>query len=301
MKRVLVTGASGFIGRHALEPLLARGFEVHALLRARAAAKDEPGVTWHAADLLAPGAAVALLGEVRPTHLLHFAWHVDPASYRSSPENIRWVQASLGLLWAFTRSGGGRAVFAGTCAEYDWRHGYCSERLTPREPATLYGVSKNALQEIVAAAAGQGLLSAAWGRIFLLHGPGEPPGRFVPSVIRGLLGTGPVPMSRGDQLRDFLHVADVADAFVALLDSPVEGPVNIGSGRAVTLGEVAGMLARMIGGAERLEPGALESPPGDPPVLLPDITRLAREVGWRPARTLEAGLEATAEWWRSRA
>ena len=102
-KRVLVTGAGGFIGRHSLEPLRAAGYEVHAVLSARADCTPQSGAPpsgtqVHRADLLDPQAIDALIEAVRPTHLLHFAWIVTPGVYWSSAENYRWLAASRQLI-----------------------------------------------------------------------------------------------------------------------------------------------------------------------------------------------------------
>ena len=90
MRKILLTGASGFIGRHCIEPLIARGYDVHAV-SSRPAPRDAGGATWHHADLLQPNDARALLSEIAPTHLLHLAWYVVPGKLISSPENFTWV------------------------------------------------------------------------------------------------------------------------------------------------------------------------------------------------------------------
>src|SRR5438093_1344954 len=109
MKTVLLTGASGFIGRHCIEPLLARGYEVHAVSsRPNDGGPSRPGLRWHRADLLQPGAASALLGALRPSHLLHLAWYVLPGKLISAPENFAWVTASLELIQRFAEHGGKR-------------------------------------------------------------------------------------------------------------------------------------------------------------------------------------------------
>ena len=92
------------------------------------------------------------------------------------------------------------------------------------------------------------------------------------------------------QRRDFLHSADVAGALVALLASPVEGAVNIGSGRAVALRDMIGQIAALLGGAGRVRLGARPRPDGDPALIEADVTRLAEEVGFRPRFDLQAGL-----------
>jgi len=288
-KRVLVTGASGFIGRHGLPALAARGFDVHAV---SSTGRPEGPVTWHSANLFDRDQVTRVLDEIRPTHLLHFAWYTEHGKFWNSAENLPWVESSLFLLRTFTKQGGRRAVLSGSCAEYDWRHGYCSEFATPAEAATLYGTCKNALRTVSAKYAANAGLSLAWGRIFFLYGPGEVEKRLVPLVVRSLQEGGPVRCSHGRQYRDFLHSQDCGDAFVALLESPVEGPVNVASGRPVAIGEVVRTIASLFPGGESIpiEFGAIPTPPDDPPLLVADIRRLTNEVGWTPRFGLREGL-----------
>jgi nucleoside-diphosphate-sugar epimerase len=300
MKRVLVTGAGGFVGRHCLPELLERGFEVHASCRRPTRDETPRPVTWHAADLLEPGGPEALVARVRPTHLLHMAWEATPGTYWESPDNLCWLRASLDLLTAFAAAGGERLVSAGTCAEYDWTSGRCCERDTPLAPSTLYGTCKNALRQVEEAFAARQGFSFARARLFFLYGPHEHPRRFVPSVIRPLLAGEPARCTHGRQVRDFLFVADAASALAAVLDSPVTGAVNVASGEPVALRDVAGAVAVLLGRPDLLRLGALPPPPGEAPVIVADVARLAGEVGWSPRRSLEQGLARTVEWWRQR-
>jgi nucleoside-diphosphate-sugar epimerase len=300
MNKILITGATGFIGRHCLPTLSARGYEVHAVsTNGSIDNRFNSDVRWHKVDLLDSDSLWNLMSKVKPSHLLHFAWYAVPGKYWTSLENLRWVQASLDLLQAFILHGGKRAVMAGTCAEYDWRYGYCSERTTPLAPSTLYGTCKHSLQIMLDSAAEQTGLSTAWGRIFFLYGPNENPNRLVSSVIRSLLLGEPALCSHGNQIRDFLYVQDVADAFVALLESDVEGPVNIASGRPVVLRDIILKIARKLDRQNLVRFGAIQAPENDPPLLIADVSRLANEVGWIPNYDLDRGVDQTISWWRS--
>lgn len=296
--RVLVTGASGFVGRWTLEPLLAAGYEVHAVCR-REPPPAPAGVRWQRADLLAPDGHDALLAEVAPTHLLHLAWHAEHTSFWTSAENVRWAAATLALVHAFAAHGGNRVAVAGTCAEYRWGDaGRCVEGITPLEPATLYGVAKHATHTLLDAAQDGLGIELAWGRIFLLYGPGEAPQRLVAAVASALVAGERAATGDGTQVRDFLHVGDVGAALVALLDSPVCGAVNIGSGVGLALLEVITEIGVAVGRPDLLDVGALASRPGDPAQLVADVTRLRDEVGFVPSFELRDGIEQTVAWWR---
>ncbi len=298
MKRVIVTGASGWIGSHALPFLVERGYEVHAVAN-RGGSAPARGVEWHRVDLLDESAVTAMLERVRPTHLLHLAWYAEPGKYQMSEQNYAWCRAGIDLLRAFAATGGRRAVFAGSCFEYDHSAGVCSETDTRCAPTTRYGACKLALSQVVTRPPGD--LSTAWGRIFYLYGPGEYPSRLVPSVIGSLLHDEPARCTHGRQLRDYLHVADVASAFAAILDAEVEGIVNIGSGEEVTVRALVEMIADAVGAPRSmLEFGAIAAAPGDSPRVVADVRRLRDEVDFRPRWQLGDGLAQTVKWWRSR-
>jgi nucleoside-diphosphate-sugar epimerase len=294
MSRVLLTGATGFVGRHSLSALSDAGHEVHALARRRGA--DAPGVIWHEVDLLA---GCEIVGEIEPEILVHLAWYAEHGEFWSSPENVRWVQASLALLRAFAAAGGRRAVMAGTCAEYEWSRAVYPED-APLRPATPYGAAKHGLHMVAAAYAEQAGVSLAWGRLFFLYGPHEDPRRFVPSTIVPLLRGESAPMTAGTQRRDFLHVADAGAAFAALADSELGGAINVASGEGVELRELARLIAVYTGGEELLELGALPMREGDPASLVADATRLRQQLGFEQRMTLTAGLQGTIAWWRGR-
>lgn len=299
--RVLVTGASGFIGSHVLAPLLARGFEVHAASRGEPPCGAPPGVRWHHADLLARDGPEALLAAAEPSHLMHLAWYAEHGLFWHSLENLRWTAATIRLVHAFAERGGERVVLAGTCAEYDWGgSGPCREAITPLLPATLYGTAKLATHAVLEAAAGKLAINLACGRVFFLYGPGEAPGRLVASVARGLVAGERVATGDGMQIRDFLHVIDVALAFVALLDTSVTGPVNIGSGHGRRILDVIDATGDAAGRPDLLDIGALPPRRDDPSELVADVSRLRDEVGFLPTIALTEGIEQTVAWWRAR-
>jgi nucleoside-diphosphate-sugar epimerase len=311
----MLTGATGFVGRHTLTALAEAGHEVHALTRQRGSGalarrhgsealtrqrgSDVSGVRWHEADLLAGSEVVE---QIRPEVLVHLAWYAEHGKFWSSSENVRWVEASLALLRAFAAADGRRVVMAGTCAEYEWSREIYPEDAVQR-PATLYGTAKHGLHTIATAFAEQAGLSLAWGRLFFLYGPHEAPERFVPSLVRSLLAGEPAPMTDGKQCRDFMHAADAGAAFAALADSQVTGAVNVASGTGVVLRELAERLERLVrggevGSGELLQIGARATPEGEPQALVADVKRLRDEVGWSPKIGLDEGLDATIDWWR---
>lgn len=292
MARVLVTGASGLIGKPAVAALLGQGHEVHAVTRSVPEASPD-GVIWHACDLLAPDAAEDVVRKVCATHLLHLAWVTEHGEFWNAPQNIFWKEVTQRLIEAFQACGGTRVVVAGSCAEYDWTNlgdGLCREGVTPLNPHTLYGRTKLETLEWLEGLVVNTGISYAWGRVFLLFGEGENPGRLVPSVATALLEGREARCSSGTQIRDFMDARDVGSAFAVLLMSSIEGAVNIASGEAHTIGEVVTMLGEISGHPELVRLGALPDRADDPPKLVACVDRLYKETNFVAKHKLRESL-----------
>lgn len=291
MKRVLLTGSTGFVGRHCVPHLERRGWEVHTVSRS--------GEAMHRADLLDAAETSALIDKVKPSALLHLAWYAKHGEYWSSERNLDWLSSSLHLLREFIKAGGTRFVGGGTCAEYSWLGADpCDESVTPCRPASVYGACKYALSVAADAFCGKHDVSFAWGRLFYLFGPGEDSRRLVPNVIRALLASNVAHVTPGDLVRDYMHVDDAASALAAVLDHGVQGVVNIASGSPVTLREISATIGDLIGRSDLIARDQAANP-NDPATVTATVARLRDEIGWTPSRTLREGLEETIEWWRA--
>lgn len=274
--RLLLTGASGSVGRALIGPLAARGFAVHAVAR-----RIPPGAQghWHEADLLDEAAARALLRDIRPDVLVHCAWFVEHGAFWTAPENAAWVAASDAMAAAFAEGGGRRFLGIGSCAEYADAAG--EDALPWPEtrriaPATPYGQAKAELAVRLA----RQPFDLAWARLFLMFGPGEAPARLVPSVARALVEGREARIASGRPVRDVASTRFLGDALAALAASGVTGPVNVASGEGRTLAHVARLLARAAGREDLLRLGALPDRPGEVPAMVADIGRLRHEVGF---------------------
>lgn len=299
VKKVLLTGATGYIGQFARRFLIERDYEVHAVTSQAFENKNAENVVWHKANLLDFSETENLIETVQPTHILHFAWYVEHGKFWNASENLDWMRATLNLAKLFAENGGRRFVMSGTCAEYDWKsESPFSESETAFKPNTLYGAAKYSAALTLEKFAEVSGFSFASGKIFFPFGFNESPNRLIPSVIRALLENRLAETSHGNQIRDFMFVEDIAEAFVALLDSDVSGAVNIASGNGVKLKEIIESLANIIGKSELLRIGAIPASANEPAEIVADTSRLKNEVGYKKESNLSERLEDTVNWWK---
>jgi len=286
--RVLLTGATGFLGRYVLDSL--RRHSIDTVTVGRRRTPTNAFADFVEANLLTTPDFASLVKRQKTTHLLHLAWYAEHGKYWTSPLNLRWVEATTRLVEAFCAAGGQQVVVAGTCAEYDWSHGYCREDGTPLNPATLYGTAKDAARRLAMAVCAQHRVPCAWGRVFLPFGTGEASQRLIPSLIEVFHGKRPPFGVSAPVYRDLLHASDVAEGFVALLQSGESGAYNISSGQPVRLGDVVQELARLLGADPQAVLGLTAQRPGEPTLLVGENLKL-KALGWQPALSLAQGLE----------
>ncbi|NOD49793.1 MULTISPECIES: NAD(P)-dependent oxidoreductase [unclassified Ruegeria] len=281
MARVLLTGATGLIGRATIPALTEAGHEVVTL--GRNPASDI------ACNLLDPDATTKALEAARASHLVHLAWHDGPRDRWISAANLDWMAATLHLVREFARTDGQRAVCAGSCAEYDWSVPDLTET-SPLRPRTLYGAAKAGTG--LALCAGQKALglSLAWARIFFVYGPGEPQGRLCGDLISNLKTGRPVDCTDGRQERDFLHVSDLARALVRLLEADATGAVNVASGTVIPVRELIEEVAKQMHHPDLVRLGAITRAADDPARLAADVGRLRHEAGFVPQHDITSGV-----------
>jgi nucleoside-diphosphate-sugar epimerase len=274
MRRLLATGVSGFIGAHCLREMLTIGYdEIHAASRS-GEGPAVPSLSWHAADLRDPGAAIQLIETVKPTHLFHAAWIATPGVYLTSPENEQWMRATIAMVRAFAELGGQRFVGVGTSAEYAETDRPCVEEVTPLAPVSVYGHAKVATWQAIAAMAEAHKLEAAWGRLFLPYGPGDLPQRLIPATVAKLRAGERMALSSGEQQRDFVYAPDAAKMLAGLLKSNATGAFNIGSGEPRSVRSVVEAIAGHLNARDLPQFGTTPARAWEPLMLVANMAKL---------------------------
>jgi len=292
-RRVLVTGAAGFIGARLVRALHERGAEVHGVSRAP---QTGDHVRWHAADLAEPEVTSRLVQDVRPQLVYHLASHVsgDRAVGAVMPTLHDNLLTTVSLLTAACGAGGPRVVLAGSMEE-------CAGD-GDDVPGSPYAAAKTA-----AGAYGR-MFHALYGlpvvnlRIYMVYGPGQRDGsKLIPYVTDCLLRGEHPRLSSGRREVDWVYVDDVVAALLAAAQTgPADGTaVDIGSGEVTTIRSIVDRLAGLVGGEGRPVYGALDDRPLERRRAA-DVRRTRQMLGWEPVTPLDAGLARTVEWFRAR-
>jgi nucleoside-diphosphate-sugar epimerase len=281
--RVFMTGASGFIGRHVL-PLLSQ-HEVLCLTRDPGRLPALPFARTLRGDLSRPEEWRQQLEEFKPHWCLHLAWEGLP-DYSQAATRAN-VDASLRLFEMLLHARVRRVVVAGSCWEYGAATGMVSETRVPAD-CSIFAAAKNTLRGMLESAARASDLEHRWGRIFFVYGHGQRPDSLIPAC-RAAFAAGRVPDIRQPRVaQDFIHVDDVAEGLVALLERDIaSGVYNLGTGRPTSVGEVANAVARYFGAAPPYSDSSYDLG------FWADSAKTTGATGWRPRTDLASGIDRT--------
>jgi UDP-glucose 4-epimerase len=295
MRRVLVTGAAGFIGAALCRRLQERGAEVHGISRRP---RDGDAIRWWTADLADPEAAGRIMRRVQPDQIFHLASHVSGnRSLEAVTQTVRNnLLTTVNLLTAACETTGARVILAGSMEESDPGE----HDPVPGSPYAAAKTAGTAYARMFHALYGLSVVSL---RVFMVYGPGQwDRAKLIPYVTHCLLRGDSPRLSSGDRQVDWVYVDDVVDAFVTAAEAErVDGLViDVGSGKLVTTRSVVDQLVALVNAEAQPEFGALPDRPMER-LRTADVARTRDLMGWEPRTPLDAGLAKTVRWCRATA
>jgi len=281
---------------------LASGAEVAAIVRDPSAAPRLKEIAARVKIVRGDLEDVASLREEltawRPEACVHTAWYAEPGMYLDSTKSLNGLRFSLELLEDLAAIGCAHVVMTGTCFEYDTDARYLSED-TPTHPRTLYAACKLALNLVAAQRAAQLGVGFAWARIFYVYGPFEDRRRLVPARTLSLLRGERFAATTGEQVRDYMHVDDVASGLASLARARCQGVYNVCSAEPTTMASLMHQIGRLVGREDLIDFGARQAGAFEPDFICGENRRLREATGWSPRRSLSDGLASAVEWWQS--
>ncbi len=289
--KILVTGATGFIGSTFSRLALSRGHAVGGMMlpteKTPSGLEASDRITWFKGTLAEPP-----WGEIEkfgPEACVHFAWIATPGVYLESPDNENYFHWSREFVRRIRGFGVQGIVSAGTCIEYRISNEKLSEDRTPIEPTTTYARWKNALRLALEEDARKDGFRFAWTRVFYPYGVGEHPARLCSSIIQKLGRGEKIELKTPNSTKDYIYIEDLASAFLTVLEKGFEGTVNLGTAIGITVKEIAQTLGQMMNRPELITE---VNPPQIDPLgyVVSDNSKLLG-LGWKPEHDLRKGLE----------
>jgi nucleoside-diphosphate-sugar epimerase len=302
-RRVLVTGAAGFVAANLARRLVHDGYEAVLAVRPGSDLWRLEGLDARVAsvDLSDADAVTSLMSSARPDWVFHLAAHGGYSTQKDLSRIVATnVVGSMNVVNAAIAAGAAHVVCAGSSSEYGFKdHAPSEDELV--EPNSDYAVTKAAATLYGGYAARRSGARVSTLRLYSVYGAFEEPSRLMPQLLLHAMRGALPPLVAPETARDFVYIDDVVDAFLRVAESSAErkdAVYNVGSGRQSTLREVVELIRELFGVVSGPVWGAMPQRSWDTSVWACDNGRIARDVGWRPATGLRDGLVAMMEWLR---
>jgi len=265
-KKILVTGATGFVGHKVINNLLNKKVEIRAIVRKgrQNFFEKKSKIELITTKDLFKESVEWWTDQCRNIDIvIHIAWYTEPRNYLVSSRNTDCLIGSLNLASGAIKAGIKRFVGIGTCFEYDLEVGDLSIK-TPLKPRTAYAIAKTKLYKILLELLPSQSIEFCWGRLFYLYGEGENEKRLVSYLHKKLSKGQAAELSSGEQIRDFLNVTEAGKIIAKLAMSNQIGAINICSGIPITVRQLAEQIADKYGRRDLLRFGLRKDNLTDP-------------------------------------
>lgn len=285
-KKILLTGATGLIGKELIKPLLENDYEIFAI--SRKPCKNENTVTWLSGDLFDTQFIKHCCKKARADILIHLAWKVT-GDYANSNENFSFLASSISLLQEFQQNGGKQVFFCGSYFEYDFSQTVITEqsKLAPEKMA--YTFCKNELRKIAEKFCRQNAVNFCYGRIFNVFGHNEDKKRLTRQILDNLFTDKEVIIKSGPLQKDYMYSKEIASAITAVLKSNIQGTINICTGKPIAIKDIALTIARKLHKEHLVK---FQDDFGNQPLCIyGDNTKLLTETEYKPQYSFEQAID----------
>ncbi|OEJ15803.1 NAD-dependent epimerase [Brachyspira hampsonii] len=274
MKKVVVTGINGLIGQYISEPLKELGFEVYGI-GTRNIETDK--LYYIKLNINNTTQLENKFKEIKPEYLIHLAWDTKQG-YLDSDSNFDLLASSINMLKYFKENGGKRVIYTGTCFEYKFKDSKIKE-YDELNPTTIYAKCKNYLREISELYCSKYNIDFCWARVFYTYGENENPNRLFPYIIELLKNDKKVSINHSQLKKDYMFAGDVAKSIALITNSNFHGSINICLGKALSLKELAFMIAKKMNKEYLIELKEFET--NEPSIIIGDNSKLINEIGFK--------------------
>jgi nucleoside-diphosphate-sugar epimerase len=305
IRKILVTGAAGFIGRHLVQKLSSEGYSVAALVRSMPPSRS-PGlqddIRYFTGDLRNYEDLISAFSAFEPDAVIHLVTYYA-VMHRADEIGVMLdtnVKGTINLLEAAKESGSVKLfINTSTCAVYEPKNGLITEA-DPVRPQNLYAMTKLQAEEACSYYSEAFRLPCVTLRLFPPYGPGDHERRLIPYVIGSILKKIPPTLTTGKQEWDFVYVDDIVNAYLAVLKSyPFEeahATFNIGTGQAVSIRTVVEKIRSDLGSGIDLPWGSVAHRVNEVWYNSADSTRAKTRLHWSPGTGIDEGLQKTVAW-----
>lgn len=292
MQKILVTGATGFLGKNILEKINYQKYEVWIIARREQMLGEH--IHTEICDLRDIEASERVVKHIKADILVMLAWDVNTQTYWEAFENHIWADSSIKVAESFIEAGGKQILFAGTSASYNYGFGYLKENIVYENPDSFYGIAKLYASRIIKKLSDKHGVIFCEARLFAIYGKYERTDRLVPTTILKLLDSQQIINAKGDLIRDYIYVEDAADAILFLLKQEEKGVFNISSGKPISIKEIIMEIALLLNRSFNVsfEKTIIDN---EHPFIVGDNSRL-KNLGFQYGFNIERGLRETIDW-----